>query len=79
MDTGLQGNNVKLNVVLAACLFGYGEVTAGELKRPNSWVSMDEQSSPYPAYVREYSGEMYREAVEAGLGVLRVYPRLGCF
>ena len=82
MDIGFQGDTVKLNMALAACLLGYGEVglwLANESKRPGSWVIMDERSNPYAPWIREYSGEMYQRAVETGLGALPVYSRVGCF
>jgi len=75
MDVGLQGDSVKLNMALAACLLGYGEVglwLVNESKHPGSWVIMDESSNPYVPWIREYSGEMYQKAVEIGLGALRV-------
>jgi hydroxymethylpyrimidine/phosphomethylpyrimidine kinase len=76
MDIGFQGDGVKLNMALSACLLGYGEVglwLTNESKRPGSWVTMDESSNPYVLWINEYSGEMYQKAVEIGLGVLRVY------
>jgi len=75
MDIGFQGDTIKLNMALAACLLGYGEVglwLADESKRPGSWVVMDERSNPYVPWIREYSGEMYKKAVEIGLGKLPV-------
>jgi len=43
MDTGLQGDTIKLNMaLLATYLLGCGEVglwLADESKRPGSWVS----------------------------------------
>ena len=71
MDIGFQGDSVKLNMALAACLLGYGEVglwLVEESKRPGSWVIMDESSNPYVPWIAEYSGEMYQKAVETGLG-----------
>ena len=41
LDIGLQGDTVKLNMALAACLLGYGEVglwLADESKRSGNWV-----------------------------------------
>ena len=76
MDIGFQGDSVKLNMALAACLIGYGEVglwLVDESKRPGSWVIMDESSNPYVPWINEYSGEMYQKAVEMGLGALRAY------
>ena len=75
LDIGLQGDTVKLNMALAACLLGYGEVglwLADESKRPGNWVIMDERSNPYVPWIREYSGEMYQRAVEIGLGGLPI-------
>lgn len=72
MDVGFQGDTIKLNMALAACLLGYGEVglwLADESKRPGSWVVMDESSNPYVPWMKEYSGEMYQRAVEIGLGM----------
>jgi hydroxymethylpyrimidine/phosphomethylpyrimidine kinase len=71
MDIGFQGDTVKLNMALAACLLGYGEVglwLVDESKRPESWVVMEESSNPYVPWIREYSGEMYQRAVGIGLG-----------
>ena len=76
MDIGLQGDSVKLNMALAACLLGYGEVglwLVNESKRSGSWVIMDESSNPYVPWIREYSGEMYQKAVGIGLGASRLY------
>ena len=76
MDIGFQGDSVKLNMALAACLLGYGEVglwLANESKRSGSWVIMDESSNPYVPWIREYSGEKYQKAVEIGLGAPQVY------
>ena len=76
MDIGFQGNSVKLNMALAACLLGYGEVglwLANESRRSGSWVNMDESSNPYVPWIREYSGEMYQKAVEIGLGASLAY------
>ena len=75
MDVGFQGDTVKLNMALAACLLGYGEVglwLAHESKHPGSWVIMDESVNPYVPWIREYSGEMYKKAVEIGLGALQL-------
>ena len=80
MDIGFQGDTAKLNMALAACLLGYGEVglwLANESKYPGSWAIMDELSNPYVPWIREYSGEMYQKAVEVGLGALQVHP--SCF
>ena len=77
MDIGFQGDAIKLNMALAACLLGYGEVglwLADESKRPDSWVIMDESSNPYVPWMKEYSGEMYQSAVEIGLGAPPVHP-----
>jgi hydroxymethylpyrimidine/phosphomethylpyrimidine kinase len=77
MDIGLQGDATKLNMALAACLLGYGEVglwLVEESKRPDPWVVMDEKLNPYVPWIREYSGEMYQTAVEIGLGTPRGYP-----
>lgn len=77
LDIGFQGDAVKLNMALAACLLGYGEVglwLVQESKRPGSWVVMDEVLNPYVPWIRGYSGEMYQKAVETGLGAPRVYP-----
>jgi len=74
MDIGFQGDSVKLNMALAACLIGYGEVglwLVNESKRPGGWVIMDESSNPYVLWIKEYSGETYQAAVEMGLGALR--------
>lgn len=71
MDIGFQGDTIKLNMALAACLLGYGEVglwLVAESKRLGSWVVMDESSNPYVPWIREYSGEMYQRAVDTGLG-----------
>ena len=71
MDIGFQGDTVKLNMALAACLLGYGEVglwLVDESKRPGSWVVMEESSNSYVPWIREYSGEIYQRAVEIGLG-----------
>jgi len=76
IDIGFQGDGAKLNMALAACLIGYGEVglwLVDESKRPGSWVIMDESSNPYVPWINEYSGEMYQKAVETGLGALRAY------
>ena len=73
MDIGFQGDSVKLNMALAACLLGYGEVglwLIDESKRPGGWVIMNESSNPYVPWIKEYSGEMYQKAVETGLGAL---------
>ena len=73
MDIGFQGDSVKLNMALAACLVGYGEVglwLVEESKRPGSWVIMDESLNPYLPWIKEYSGGVYQEAVELGLGAL---------
>ena len=75
MDIGFQGDTVKLNMALAACLLGYGEVglwLVSESKRPGSWVIMDESLNPYVLWIKEYSGEKYQKAVGIGLGALRV-------
>ena len=76
MDIGFQGDAIKLNMALAACLLGYGEVglwLVEQSKRPRSWVAMDESSNPYVPWIKEYSGEMYQKAVEIGLGAPRVH------
>ena len=76
MDIGFQGDTVRLNMTLAACLVGYGEVglwSADESKHPGSWVIMDDWSNPYVAWIREYSGEIHQKGVEIGLGALLAY------
>ena len=73
MDIGFQGDTVRLNMTLAACLVGYGEVglwSADESKHPGSLVIVDDWSNPYVPWIREYSGEVYQKGVEMGLGAL---------
>jgi hydroxymethylpyrimidine/phosphomethylpyrimidine kinase len=75
MDIGFQGDSVKLNMALAVCLLGYGEVglwLANEANSPGSWVIMDESLNPYVSWIKEVSGEMSQKVVETGLGGLRV-------
>ena len=77
MDVGFQGDSVKLNMALSACLLGYGEVglwLVNESKRPGSWVVMDESKNPYVPWIRDHSGQVFRDAVEIGLGALRANP-----
>ena len=75
MDIGFRGDSAKLNMALAACLIGYGEAgqrLVDESNRPGSWVIIDESSNPYVPWIKEHSGEACQEAVEIGLGGLRV-------
>ena len=77
LDIGFQADTIKLNMALAACLLGYGEVglwLIHESKRPDSWVVMDEKLNPYVPWIRAYSDESYQSAVVTGLGTPRVYP-----
>ena len=76
MDIGLQGDALQLNMSLAACLLGYGEVglwLLDESKRPDSWVVMDEELNPYVPWIKEYSGEVFQNAVKIGLGEQGTY------
>ena len=77
LDIGFQADTIKLNMALAACLLGYGEVglwLIHESKRSDSWVVMDEKLNPYVPWIRAYSDESYQSAVVTGLGTPRVYP-----
>ena len=77
MDIGFQADSVKLNMALAACLLGYGEVGLWliyESKRPDSWVVMDEELNPYVPWIRVYSSKSYQSAVVTGLGTPQVCP-----
>ncbi|KAI6140408.1 Phosphomethylpyrimidine kinase-domain-containing protein [Pisolithus tinctorius] len=68
LDTGLQGDTMKLVMVLAACLLGYGEVglwLKSEAQKPNSWVVWE--GNPYLKWMEDYSGEDYQNAVKVGL------------
>lgn len=68
IDTGLKGDTMKLLMVLAACLLGYGEVglwLKREAQKPNSWVKWD--GNPYLKWMQDYSGEGYQNAVNVGL------------
>jgi hypothetical protein len=69
MGIGLQGDTVMSNVIQAVCLLGCDEIglwLADELKRPGSWVVMDEWLNPYVPWVGSIRG--HREAVEICLG-----------
>ena len=80
MDSGFQGDAVKLHMALATYLLGHGETgprLAEESKGLSNWVITDERSDPYVPGITEYSGEMYQKAVKIGLGALQVCsPRL---
>ncbi|KAI6111233.1 Phosphomethylpyrimidine kinase-domain-containing protein [Pisolithus sp. B1] len=68
LDTGLQGDTMRLVMVLAACLLGYGEVglwLKSEAQKPNSWVVWE--GNPYLKWMEDYSGEDYQNAVKVGL------------
>jgi len=65
---------MKLLMVLAACLLGYGEVglwLKREAQKPNSWVKWD--GNPYLKWMQDYSREDYQNAVNVGLGK-NVFP-----
>lgn len=71
IDTGLQGDPMKLVVALAACLLGYGEVglwLKEEARAPDSWVKWE--GNPYLKWIEDYSGDVYQKAVKAGLETL---------
>ncbi|EGN96401.1 hypothetical protein SERLA73DRAFT_112697 [Serpula lacrymans var. lacrymans S7.3] len=68
IDTGLQGDSMKLTMALMACLLGYGEVglwLKKEACKPNSWVVWD--GNPYLKWIEDYSGQDYQSAVRKGL------------
>ncbi|KAI6124029.1 Phosphomethylpyrimidine kinase-domain-containing protein [Pisolithus croceorrhizus] len=68
LDAGLQGDTMRLVMVLAACLLGYGEVglwLKSEAQKPNSWVVWE--GNPYLKWMEDYSGEDYQNAVKVGL------------
>ncbi|KAG1749547.1 Ribokinase-like protein [Suillus lakei] len=68
IDTGMQGDSMKLVVALAACLLGYGEVglwLKEEARAPDSWVQWE--GNPYLKWMEDYSGDVYQKAVKAGL------------
>ncbi|KAI6017536.1 Phosphomethylpyrimidine kinase-domain-containing protein [Pisolithus microcarpus] len=68
LDTGLQGDTMRLIMVLAACLLGYGEVglwLKREAQKPNSWVVWE--GNPYLKWMEDYSGEDFQNAVKVGL------------
>ncbi|KAF8162743.1 thiamine biosynthesis protein [Crassisporium funariophilum] len=72
IDTGLQGDSSKLVMALMACLLGYGEVglwLKKESTLENSWVVLDGpgDENPYKQWIEDYSGELYQNAVRAGL------------
>ena len=60
MDTGLQGDTIKLDMALLATYFlGFGEVglwLVDESERPGSQVITGERSNTYVRWIREYSG-----------------------
>jgi hydroxymethylpyrimidine/phosphomethylpyrimidine kinase len=71
IDTGMQGDSMKLTVALGACLLGYGEVglwLKEEAQAPNSWVQWE--GNPYLKWMEDYSGDVYQKAVKAGLEML---------
>lgn len=71
IDTGMQGDSMKLVVALAACLLGYGEVglwLKEEARAPDSWVQWE--GNPYLKWMEDYSGDVYQKAVKAGLETL---------
>ncbi|KAG2049456.1 hypothetical protein BDR06DRAFT_961409 [Suillus hirtellus] len=71
IDTGMQGDPMKLVVALAACLLGYGEVglwLKEEARAPDSWVQWER--NPYLKWMEDYSGDVYQKAVKAGLEML---------
>ncbi|KAH7928157.1 hypothetical protein BV22DRAFT_1126761 [Leucogyrophana mollusca] len=68
IDTGLQGDTMKLVMALAACLLGYGEVglwLKKEAGQRGSWVKWE--GNPYLKWMEDYSGEDYQKAVKVGL------------
>ncbi|KAL1665891.1 Phosphomethylpyrimidine kinase-domain-containing protein [Schizophyllum commune] len=71
IETGLQGDSMKLTMALLACLLGYGEVGLW-LKRHSSttdaWVVLE--GNPYLQWIEDYSGENYQGAVKIGLDVI---------
>ncbi|KIY46921.1 hypothetical protein FISHEDRAFT_46347 [Fistulina hepatica ATCC 64428] len=71
IETGMQGNRTKLLMALLACLLGYGEVGLWLKKQatlPDTWVRLEE--NPYARWIEDYSGEVYQNAVQAGLDVI---------
>lgn len=82
LETGLRGDLLDLQVALAPCVIGYGEIGRSLAGRRGA---LDE-GNPYSAWIREYSSQDY-QAVAANAGValdrlagLRLnearYPRL---
>ncbi|KAL1748598.1 Phosphomethylpyrimidine kinase-domain-containing protein [Schizophyllum fasciatum] len=71
IDTGLQGDSMKLTMALLACLLGYGEVGLW-LKRhsttTDAWVVLE--GNPYRQWIEDYAGEHYQGAVKIGLDVI---------
>ncbi|TRM69720.1 Phosphomethylpyrimidine kinase-domain-containing protein [Schizophyllum amplum] len=71
IETGLQGDSMKLTMALLACLLGYGEVGLW-LKRhasaPDGWVVLE--GNTYLQWIEDYSGENYQSAVKLGLDVI---------
>ncbi|KAG6331031.1 hypothetical protein ID866_8062 [Astraeus odoratus] len=66
--TPFVGDPMKLLMVVAACLLGYGEVglwLKRQSERPNSWVKWDD--NPYLKWMQDYSGDDYQRAVKVGL------------
>ena len=72
LETGLSGDLLDLEVALAPCIVGYGEIGAALAARG---VSDD---NPYASWIEAYAGEDYRAVAAAAVARLdRVFARRG--
>ncbi|KAI0034988.1 Phosphomethylpyrimidine kinase-domain-containing protein [Vararia minispora EC-137] len=63
LDVGLRGDRSALQMALAACLIGYGEV--GLWLRRQSWAVLE--GNAYRRWIEDYSGDEYQGAVRVGI------------
>ncbi|KAF8507992.1 Ribokinase-like protein [Gautieria morchelliformis] len=71
IDIGLRGDELLLQIAVAACLFGYGEVglwLQKEAKREGSGIILE--GNPYRQWIDEYSGQGYQNAVRVGIDAI---------
>ena len=61
MDRGLAGDILDLEIALAPCTVGYGEVARRIMADPARMV----EGNPYQSWIESYSGEGYQSMAEA--------------
>ncbi|ORX54113.1 hypothetical protein DM01DRAFT_1367189 [Hesseltinella vesiculosa] len=62
LDKGASGDQLDLQVAMAACLLGYGDIGVRLFNNP----ATKREGNPYWPWIETYAGEQYQDAVDVG-------------